>query len=257
MSGINSAHQNQGLITYKLLSQFAELCHFTTTKPAFSKEGSRFTGISEKIKDQNLQVLSNLTGIEKQRFIFPVQTHSSTIKVVQSLNENNFPETDAMVTDQPGICICVQTADCVPVLLFDPGKKVIAVVHAGWRGTVGRIVSKTVRLMTEGFNSNPHEILAVIGPSIGSQVYEVGEDVISEIIKNIPLSEEVFTRISPQKSLLNLWVSNRNLLLEAGLKSGNIEIPGYCTYSETERFYSARRDGKHTGRQVSGMMLKL
>jgi YfiH family protein len=256
MNNGNSDYQNQSLIRYPGLSQFEGLSHFTTTKQSFSSGNPRFTRIPESERVQNISQLSELTGIENHRFVFPMQTHSSNIKIVDSLDGNNFQDTDALITSQQGICICVQTADCVPVFLYVPIKNVVAIIHAGWRGTVNQIVLKTVRLMEEVFDINPEKLLAIIGPSVGPGVYEVGEDVISEVIKNIPSPYKSFTPVSNNKALLNLWVANHNLLVEAGLKSENIDIPGYCTFSESDRFYSARREGKHTGRQVSGIMLK-
>lgn len=252
----NSDNQNQFPIRYPILSQFEGLIHFTTIKQSLSLSNSRFTGIPEFERLQNISKLSELTGIEKHGFVFPVQTHSSNIKIVQSLIGNDFQDTDALITNKQGICLCVQTADCVPIFIYDPSKNVIAIVHAGWRGTVKQIVSKTVRLMEEVFNSSPVKLIAVMGPSISPEIYEVSEDVISEVVKNIPSPSHSLRFVSDKKAFLNLWAANQNLLIEAGLQTENIVIPGYCTFSERERFYSARRDGKHTGRQVSGIMLK-
>jgi YfiH family protein len=252
----NCINTHEGLIRYSFLNQFEGLIHFTTTRQSLPAEVARFTRVTEEVREKSLQKLSEVTGIEKHRFIIPLQTHSTNIKIVQSLNENFFPETDALVTNQPGICLNVQTADCVPVFLYDPKLRAIAIIHAGWRGTVGQIVLKTVGTLVEEYNSSPENIVAVIGPSISPVVYEVGEEVISEVEKNIPSANEVYSSISPQKALLNLWAANRNLLLEAGLKPANIEISGYCTFTDKEKFYSARRDGRHTGRQISGIMLK-
>jgi polyphenol oxidase len=252
----NSGKQNQSLIRYPILSRFEGLFHFTTTKQSLSSNNSRFTGISESTRIHNISKLSGLTGIENHRFIFPIQTHSSNIKIVRSLAENDLQDTDALITDQSGICLCVQTADCVPVFIFDPEKNIIAIVHAGWRGTVGQIVLKTVRHLEEVLDVHPAKLLAVLGPSIGPDVYEVGEEVISEVLNNIPSPLQTLKFVSNNKALLNLWIANQNLLTEAGLIDENIEISGCNTYSEKDKFYSARRDGKNTGRQISGIMLK-
>lgn len=243
------------LTRYNLLSRFKNLAHFTTTRQTFTDPSPRFTGIIGERITENLAQLSQATGIECFRFVFPRQVHSDFVRVVDSQVGNNLAGTDALVSDKRGICLCVQTADCVPVFIYSPDKKAIAIVHAGWKGTVGLIVQKTVRLLEEAFFCDPSGMIAVIGPSIGPEVYEVGEEVIGQVIQNIPAPEEVLKITPGGKALLNLWKANQILLVDAGLSPGNIEISGLCTYSSPGRYFSARFDGRQTGRMVSGIMI--
>jgi hypothetical protein len=160
-----------------------------------------------------------------------------------------------LITNQPGICLCVQTADCVPVLLFDPKEKVISVVHAGWRGTVKRIAEEAVQKMISKYGSSAENILALIGPSIGPEVYEVGDEVVRQVHRNIPGAEKTLMKGKNEKFHFNLWKANRNILLDSGLMPENIQIAGECSFSENEKYFSARRDGAETGRIVSGIMM--
>jgi len=243
------------LIRYKIFAGFKNLIHFTTTKSALPVEESKFTRSAEEEKQRNITRLSEITGIEKHRFVFPVQIHSSNIRIVRPPVEKFITDTDALITEIPGICLCVQTADCVPVFVFHPGRNIIAMVHAGWRGTAGMIVKMSISLMMDKFNLAPEGFLFAMGPAIGAKVYEVGSDVISEFQNNFPSSEKYLNPLPGNKALLDLREANKNLLLSMGIKKENIEIPPYCTYSDRHTFYSARRDGRNTGRMVSGIMV--
>jgi len=209
---------------------------------------------------QNRTILCNTLEIKANDIIFPKQTHSATIKTIGpeyfDAEENKkkifLSETDAVITALKGVCIGIKTADCVPVLLFDQKKKVIAAIHAGWRGTVQQITCLTVKEMISKFNSDPGDIVAGIGPSISPEVYEVGPEVWSLFD---PLYYRSNDSESSDKRLLDLWKANSDQLIAAGVPANQIELAGLCTLSNPNTFYSARRDGAKTGRMATGIML--
>lgn len=256
MSFSKKTETPRGLIFYSRLSKYSEVLHFTTTKDNTSDNTALFTGSSPGIYERDRQLLAEKLGLEEGQLVFPRQTHSNRVAVISKVPEKELTGIDALVTNRTGICLCVQTADCVPVLLYDPVEKVVAAVHAGWRGTVGKIVSEAVKIMVNQFNSSPGKLIACIGPSIGPEVYEIGPEVVQQVEANIPNPESVFKKTGDGKALLNLWEANKILLLNESIPEQNITISGLCTYTGDRLFYSARRDGLHTGRMVSGIMLK-
>lgn len=188
--------------------------------------------------------------------ILPVQTHSCHVAVVrESMAE--YPETDALVTDRVGVMIGIRTADCVPVLLYDTTRGVVAAVHAGWRGTVGRITSKAVEVMKKEFGCAPRDIHAIIGPSISPEAFEVGDEVVEQFVR-AGFPEEIICKfpLPLAKPHTNLWRANEWLLTEAGVPAEQIEVSGLCTYTNIDRFFSARQEGIGTGRLVSGIVRK-
>lgn len=202
--------------------------------------------------------------------ILPVQTHSCHVAVVRDPMAN-YPDTDALVTDRVGVMIGIRTADCVPVLLYDTIRGVVAAVHAGWRGTVGGITGKTIEVMQTELGCCPKDIHAIIGPSISPEAFEVGDEVVEQFVRAgfqeeivckfpLPLAKR-FGEGVPQRggegaSHINLWRANQWLLTEAGVPAEQIEVSGLCTYTNIDRFFSARQEGIGTSRLVSGIVRK-
>ena len=246
---------NNHLIGYKIFRPFENLKAFTTTKMSFQKTGVRFTGDEESIYAENRRYLAGIIEISEKQLVFPRQTHSSTVCHLDAVPEIEISDTDALVTHKTGICLCVQTADCVPILLFDPQKKTIAAVHAGWRGTVGKIAADTVTKMVQEYGCGPQNILAAIGPSIGPGVYEVGDEVTAAVRNSLPDAERALIKRNSGKHHFNLWEANRQVLLESGMLEEHIEILGECSFQHNNKYYSARREGAETGRMVSGIIM--
>ena len=235
-----------------------DILQFSSTKAGWGGDGRcRFTGDSSEDYADYRRELAESLGLNEAQFIFPRQTHSNHVVVVQESTEAaEVQDTDALVTNERGVCICVQTADCVPVMIYDPGRKVVAAIHAGWRGTVGKIVEKTVKKMQDVFQSDPAELLAGIGPSISTLNYEVGEEVIRAVQENFPNHDQLLLPSKNEgKAYFDLWKANQFLLVGAGLSAQNVEIMNLCSYGEEGDFFSARRDGAQTGRMVSGIMI--
>ena len=248
-------HNNQELIYYKVFSGFENVVAFTSTKQTFDIQNPRFTGDSQNIFEKSRILLAGKLMIKPEQLVFPRQTHTNCVADISHIPENEIKETDALVTNKTGICLCVQTADCVPILLFDKENNVIAAVHAGWRGTVKKIAEIAVQKMITNYNSSPKNIVAAIGPSISPDIYEVGIEVVEEVKKSIPNADVMLAKNSSGKFHLNLWEANRQVLLAIGLSEKNIEILGECSYTQTSKYFSARKEGLETGRMVSGIML--
>ena len=243
------------------LSAFPGLKHFVSS-------GERSIGFSEGIAPElichNRELLAKAVGFDPYRWVTGHQVHSDHIAVVTETDagkggldrESRLPDTDALVTNREGICLMVLSADCVPVLLYDPEKRVVAAVHAGWRGTVAGIAGKTVAVMKEKFGCFPGDIWAGIGPSIGQCCFEVGEEV--AVVFRTLFSENgelVRSGKFPGKYRVDLWEANRRGLLEAGLQDNRIEVAGMCTVCHPGRFFSYRRESKQAGRFGAGIVL--
>jgi len=243
---------------FESFKKFKNITHLVTTKEGWvSGNNPRFTGDSEDIYAGFRKELAISCESDVTRFIFPRQTHSDRVAIVTSKNlTNTVDDTDALITDEPGLFICVQTADCVPVLLFDPVKKVVAAIHAGWKGTISKIIGKTVQQMTGKFGCNPADIVAGIGPSIHMHAYEVGPEVVSAVEASFSNSSALLKpSMNEGRAYFDLWEANQTVLIESGIPEENIELMGLCSFEHADLFYSARRDGTDTGRMVSGIRL--
>ena len=162
---------------------------------------------------------------------------------------------DALVTDQPGVMVTVRTADCVPVLLYDPERRVVAAIHAGWRGAVAGIVPKTVALMVSRFGGSADRLQMAIGPSAGPCCYEVDEPVLARLREVFPEWRSVVQPVSEQKAHLDLRAFVRRQALADGLAAERVSTVDACTICQPERFYSYRRDGVVKATMVSGIAL--
>ncbi len=247
--------KNNNLIQYKIFESFKNLQAFTTTKQTINEANLKFTGDTLEIFESSRKNLAAKLGIKVNQLIFPRQTHTNCVAEISEIPSSEIKNTDALITNQTGICLCVQTADCVPILLFDPVKNIVAVVHAGWRGTVSKIVEVVVLKMISDYHSSPKNILAAIGPSISPEIYEVGDEVVNAVRQSILNSEITLRKNSSGKFHFNLWEANRQLLLSIGILSKNIETLGECSFQNSNKYFSARKEGIDTGRMVSGIML--
>jgi YfiH family protein len=162
---------------------------------------------------------------------------------------------DAIVTDQPNTCLTIRTADCVPILVVDPALRIIAAVHAGWRGTLKEIGPKTLRIMQERFGCVMSSMRVAIGPSIGRCCYEVDDVVINPVKHAYSYWREVLDESEGGRAVLDLRRLNRKQMELAGVDAGRIETVNLCTACHPELFYSYRRDGKGTFHLTSGIVL--
>jgi YfiH family protein len=199
-------------------------------------------------------------GVDAARFTTCAQVHGSRVQVVDETLAGSgaldyaatVADTDALITQLKGVPLLLFYADCVPVLLADPVRQVIAVAHAGWRGTVAAIAAKTVRQMQSCCGCEPRDILAGIGPSIGPCCYEVDDKVRDQALAYT----DFFQPRGGGKYLLNLQGINRQQLLQAGLQPEHILDAGVCTANNKELFFSYRQEQGHTGRMGACLCLR-
>jgi hypothetical protein len=201
-------------------------------------------------------MLSMMLEISDEHLILPRQVHGTEIAEVTEQNVGDkFEGIDALITKLPRTCIGVSTADCVPILIYDTHVRAIAAVHAGWRGTVARIASKTIEEMQKRYASEPKNLKVVIGPSIGPDAFEVGDEVYDAFNEaSFEMDKIAFKRDG--KWHIDLWQANALDMQQAGIARENIEISGICTYQQHKDFFSARRLGIKSGRIYTGIMIK-
>jgi len=199
------------------------------------------------------KLLSLLNTDNNLNFIIANQTHSDHIEIISKVEtkgwkgvEDAVSDCDALITNQKGVMLAILTADCVPVLLYDKEKEIVAAIHAGWKGTKAGIAAKTVEKMISVYDSDPENIIAGIAPSIGHCCYEVGQDVAEHFFA----TPEGFTQ-KGEKFMLDLPLINKQQLLDMGLKDENIEMSHICTACEVDRFFSYRKEQGCSGRFMS------
>jgi hypothetical protein len=184
-------------------------------------------------------------GIPDDSLVLTVQVHGTEICRVE--RPGNISGFDALITDTPGIYLAIGTADCYPVLIHDPEHRASGVVHAGWQGTVGGIVRKTLAAMAETFGTRPEACLAWVGTGIAAENYEVGGEVAAKF-------DTKYLAPSPGgdgKYLLDLSAANFDQLLDAGIPADQVECSPLCSSRDRELFFSYRRDQGKTGRMLS------
>ncbi|MBI5326960.1 MAG: peptidoglycan editing factor PgeF [Deltaproteobacteria bacterium] len=199
-------------------------------------------------------IAGRLFGFGASRLLTINQVHGSDVlaidKPVKDVSGLSKTSADAIITNQVSLAIGVLTADCVPILLLDPVKNVVGVVHAGWRGTAKTVVQKAIETMVKQFGSDTKAILSAIGPSIGPCCYKVDE----AVIKEFGVAE--FIKKQDNAWMLDLKKANFSQMLNIGLLEKNISIEDFCTSCRNDIFFSYRKDGKVTGRQLNFIMMR-
>jgi hypothetical protein len=222
---------------------------------------NRYCGDTEEDIRSNRKALYQLPGISDNHLIMPHQVHlTKTIRIDEpflALNASERQEAlegvDALMTNLSGICIGVSTADCIPVLLYDKERHAVCAIHAGWRGTVKRIVMKAVETMTITYGTKPKQLTAQIGPGISLDSFEVGDEVYETFAQEGFEMSAISLR--KEKWHINLPECNRLQLIASGLTPQNIKISTVCTYKQANDYFSARRLGINSGRIFTGIML--
>ncbi|MEW9698085.1 peptidoglycan editing factor PgeF [Paenibacillus sp. SI8] len=219
---------------------------------------------------RNRQLLAEALGQPFESFTYAEQVHSNEVIAVsrqergmgRSTRNSAIQAKDAFMTNEPGIFLCAQFADCVPLFFYDPVRQVVALAHAGWKGTVLNISMATISAMTHTFGSQPEHIRAAIGPSIGACCYEVDETVAGRVREVIPNAEamsakrwNVLQEKGNGKFMLNLQELNRILMEQAGILSSHIEVTQLCTSCKSDVFFSHRKEGGMTGRMIAWIAL--
>ena len=229
---------------------------------------NHYCGDSEEDISKNRTLLCELLGIDEAHLVMPHQVHQTE---VVSINEAflrlsaddqkaRLEGVDALMTDRTGVCIGVSTADCIPILLYDKVHRASCAIHAGWRGTVKRIVEEAVAKMVSVYGSRPADLLAQIGPGIHLESFEVGDEVY-EAFANEGFLMETISRGYPvangtgEKWHIDLPACNRQQLLVAGVPSSQIYVSPIDTYEQYDSYFSARRLGINSGRIFTGILM--
>ena len=257
---------------------------FSTTRHGGASEGSYATfninpycGDTAEHTAANRRLLACELGIAPDRIMLPHQTHGVETRILsgefmalpEDVRQMQLEGVDALLTDVQGLCIGVSTADCIPVLLYDAEHRAAAAVHAGWRGTLARILHKTITDMRLAYNTDPAKLKAVIGPGISRKNFEVGDEVYEAFEQaefDMGAIAEQQTRRNPgaadhakrleKKWHIDLPLANRMQLTHNGVSEENITMCGICTYDHAGDYFSARRLGTESGRIYTGIMLE-
>lgn len=207
------------------------ICHYTNDTPVHISEC------------RNLLV--NRLGLPVNNLIVPRQTHSTNVEVIDSIPDAELTETDGLVTKRRDIVLCINTADCVPVLFHDPVAGVIGICHAGWRGMVNGVIQQTVNAMLS-IGASPQNILSALGPCICTNCFEVGPEV-AEKFSAWP--QAVVRRPDWPKPHINLAAAAEEILRDEGIR--NVTLPPDCTRCNWQQLFSARRLGINSGRMLT------
>jgi polyphenol oxidase len=239
--------QRPFIIISKLLSGCPELCHGISTKRGGSGESQFGFNISYRVGDNeeivrfNWKLFCDELQISEQQIAFQRQIHSAI--VIEVVNPGIYDNCDALITNIPNLYLTVTIADCIPVLIYDPVKRCVSIVHSGWKGTHREIVRKALRKMMESYNSVPSDILCFIGPGAGPCCYNVGEEV------GYLFPSEYLAR-RDDKLFLDLKQRIQNSVLAEGVLNTSIEVSPLCTICGKTLFHSYRRDGVQSGRML-------
>ena len=222
-------------------------------------------GDDEENVKENFRIISKALNMPYENIVLSAQTHTTNIRIVTEEDKGkgiiiprDYENVDGLITNIRQIPLVTFYADCVPLLLLDPVKKVIASSHSGWRGTVNRMGKVTVEKMVEVFGCEPINIIACIGPSICKDCYEVSADVASAFMEEFAdygYENIVFPKEN-DKYLIDLWEANRVILKMAGITDENIEISGVCTSCNNKWLFSHRATNGMRGNLAAFIMLK-
>jgi len=248
--------ENQGIRFYT----FASFPNEKVTHAILSRKGGVSPSIWESLNvggtvgDDRSRVIENrmrsfrAMGRDPHSMFDVWQVHSADVVIANAPHELRPPEfkADAIITDNPEVTLFMRFADCTPILLFDPVKSAIGLVHAGWLGTIRQVTSEAVRAMTAAYGSRPGDIVAGIGPSIGPDHYEIGPDVISRVRETFHKDSDDLLVGYGDRIHFDLWQANKLLLEQAGVEQ--VELSNICTACNPEDWYSHRAQNGKTGR---------
>ena len=259
-------------LTYPAFEKFPGIVHGFSTRLGGVSQGiyesmnlSFTRGDEESAVRENYRRLSAAMGFSMEDIVTSDQTHTTNVRVVTEEDRGNgitkprpYTDVDGMITNVPGLVLATFYADCVPLYFVDPIRKAVGLSHSGWRGTVHKIGKITVQAMADQYGSRPEDIVAIIGPSICQDCYEVSEDVILEFQKYYreDCQSELYYRKENGKYQLNLWRANEIVMEEAGILPENIHTTQWCTCCNPELLYSHRASKGKRGNLAAFLGLK-
>lgn len=269
----------------RALGKMGWLAHGFSTRPGGASllDGKPALNLGFTDWDERERVANNRAkfqsalGVRAMELVTMRQFHSDVISIAAPCAAGaDPPKADALITTTPGLLLGVQTADCVPILMVDTRRRAVAAIHAGWRGTLARIVPKTLGRMRMEFGTRTKDVVAALGPAIGGGCYEVGPEVAQAFAAQFPKAADWFdgpfdqlahgeeplwlpwlTMMPPghvpppPRVQLDLRASNRWQLIEAGVPEKQIDVSDLCTACRTDLLFSYRREGAKTGRMMA------
>lgn len=242
-------------LTFPVLSQIPFIRHgFSTRLGGVSKDHLSTLNFDFSREDhsnvhKNYELICGSIGLNKSDLVLSQQVHKTNIRVVSSkdkgkgiMKERDYKEIDGLISNVPGVPLVTFYADCVPLYFVDTKNHAIGLSHSGWRGTVMKMGEVTIEKMRESYGTNSKDIVAVIGPSICKDCYEVSKDVAEAFYKVFKKEQvrDILEETKEGKYQLDLWKANYHILLSAGVKEDNIHISGVCTSCNWDLFYSHR-----------------
>jgi hypothetical protein len=206
------------------------------------------TGDDRRQVENNFDLLCSHLKIDRSNLVFSDQVHGT--EILQALEPGGYKGFDAIISDRPGLYLCIFTADCFPVLVYDSRNRAAGAIHAGWKGTAGQIVLSTLKYMRDVFRTRPEDCFAYVGTGISAEHYEVGEEVARHFSDSY-LTPSSTADADSHSHLLDLAGANMDQLRSFGIPVSQIECSRYCSSRNNALFYSYRRDGGRTGRMLS------
>ncbi len=258
------------ILQFQNLNQSGLVNHGFSTRLGGVSQGERATmnlgftrGDSRDVVEENFARFAGAVGVKTEKIVFGKQVHGTEILEVteplpmDGVLKSSLQGYDGFMTNVPGAALLTYHADCVPVFLLDTKQRAIAMVHSGWRGTVGGIGPKALAQMAKAYGTNPADVLVGIGPSIGFCHFQVGEEVVEAFAAAYPFAQDFWRKDDvPGKYHLDLWGIIRRQLQEAGVPETQIETSGLCTMCDTQLFYSHRKMGEARGTMAAVLALK-
>lgn len=259
------------LMQFELFKQFQEIEHCFTTKLGGVSSGiydslnlSFSRGDDRNCVRENYRRVGEFFGKGLDAFVTSDQTHTTNVLRVTSKDagsglvfERPYSDIDGLVTNEKGIILSTFYADCVPLYFYDPVNKAIGLSHSGWRGTLNRMGQVTIEALSKEFGSKPEDIYVAIGPSICQKCYEVSEEVAEQFGEEFSdYKDEIIAPGNVGHAYLDLWNTNKYVMLEAGIKPEHIVVTNVCTSCNHELLYSHRRTQGKRGNLGAFLMLK-
>lgn len=257
--------ENNGLLYYRFhsLAVCEEIVHGVFTRlggvsrpPYHWLNVGKSVGDDQRAVDANYGLICRTLGIRRSDIATAYQVHSTNVAVVRSEDRGQVAfQTDALVTNSPGVFLMLRFADCVPIAFYDPVQRAIGLAHAGWKGTLSKAAQKTVEGMMVAYGSRPDDLIACIGPSIGPCCYQIGGNVVKLVDEVFPHQPQLLQQQGDGSRHFDLWEANRLQLAALGIRQ--IEVSGLCTACHNDEFFSHRADRGRTGRFAVVMGLSL
>ena len=240
--------------TFSAFAEHAEIAHAVFTRlggvshdPYRSLNVGHSVGDDPRAVEENHHLVQEALQVREIDVVTARQVHGNNVACVKTRDRGRvLPDTDALITGDPGVTLLLRFADCVPILIYDVQRRVIGLGHAGWRGTAAKIASRMVSTMIDSYGSDTANMIAALGPAIGSCCYAVGEEVVEAISGSLPDWQGAIRPWGNGHFSLDLWEANRQQLMNCGIRE--VEIGRLCTACHADEFFSHRAEGGHTGR---------